>query len=59
MTYLEALRKIMRPTDVMDVIKHTCPKDTEVDGARECKDLECIVCWEREMPKPPKEEDHD
>ena len=61
MTYLEALRmalmKIVRSTDVMDVVKYACPKDTEGVGVGECGNMDCLDCWNREMPEPPKEED--
>lgn len=56
MTYLEALMKVVRPTDVIDILKLTCPKDTEVAGVTKCTYMDCAYCWDREMPK---EEDHD
>ena len=57
MTYLDALRKIVRPSDVLDVLKTACPNDTEVDGVVKCTYMkDCLDCWNREMPK---EEDHD
>ena len=51
MTYREALRTIVGEEDVDTITSFFCPSG-------DCPE-KCVGCWDREMPKPPKEEDHD
>ena len=51
MTYREALRRIVDEEDVDTITSIFCP-------IGDCPE-KCVGCWDREMPEPPKEEDHD
>lgn len=51
MTYREALRLIVGAEQEESITSFFCPI-----GA--CPE-KCVGCWDREMPEPPKEEDHD
>ena len=55
MTYREALTMIFPKCYVNQIMTFYCPKNIP----EHCSPLECENCWEREIEKPPKEEDHD
>ena len=51
MTYRKALRLIVGEEDADTIMSFFCPSG-------DCPE-KCVGCWDREMPEPPKEEDHD